>query len=124
MVLIQFRGVTVNNFILRSLHNEGPLSSGAATGGLGGNCPHFCLDGARYFLKIDQKIGGEGVVANPQKSGGLGQKFHLCPHFSALVTPLTLTLSTQSNLVRFSNETMFCCFTYPCPILCGVTDEF
>ena len=26
-------------------------------GGMGAIAPHFCQDGARYFLKIDEKIG-------------------------------------------------------------------
>ena len=38
--------------------------------------PHFCQDGPRDFLKIDEKIGGggEGVVANLQRIRGRGHK--------------------------------------------------
>ena len=31
----------------------------ATEGGLGSECPHFCQDDARDFLKIDEKIGVE-----------------------------------------------------------------
>ena len=47
---------------------------------MGAIAPHFCQDGARDFLKIGEKIGGEGVVAYLQRSSGRVH-FHLCPHF-------------------------------------------
>ena len=35
-------------------------------GGMGAIAPHFCQDGARDVLKIDEKIGGGRVVVNLQ----------------------------------------------------------
>ena len=59
------------------VRNVRDMSSGVATGGMGAIAPppHFCLDGARDFLKIAEKI-GEGVV-NLQRSRGRGKKFSL-----------------------------------------------
>ena len=48
--------------------------------GMGSNPPpHFCQDGAQDFLKINEKIGGAGVVANLQRSGGCGEAFSFMP---------------------------------------------
>ena len=43
--------------------------------------PTFCQDGPRDFLKIDEKIIGEGVVANLQRSRGRDQQIHLHPSY-------------------------------------------
>ena len=58
-------------------------------GGRGYLAPHFCQSVRRDFLKIDEKIGVEGAVANPQRSRECGQKFSFMPPaFIALVKTL------------------------------------
>ena len=61
------------------------------TGDIGGKCPlTFCQDGVRDFFKIDEKIGGECVVANFLRSRGRGQWIfvYAFPIIIALATPL------------------------------------
>ena len=66
---------------------------------MGSNAPTVCQDGARDFFKIDEKIGGEGVVANLKSNGGRGQKFSLMPlHFCSpghahVCTSMSLSIS-------------------------------
>ena len=47
--------------------------------GLGSSAPSFCQDGARDFLEIDGKIGGEGVVAYLQSIRGRDKRISCMP---------------------------------------------
>ena len=54
--------------------------------------PHFGQYGSRDFLKVDEKIGGKGVVANLQRSRGCGQKINELYDFvicSCFIAPIT-----------------------------------
>ena len=57
---------------------------------MGAIASHFCQDGTRDFYKIDENIGrGRGSSKSSEKWRAWPKSFHLCPHFTALATPLS-----------------------------------
>ena len=72
---------------------------------------HFCQDGARDFLKIDEKIGLGGHSKSSEKEWAWPKDFHVCPHFVSWPRPWLqaqpcslFALNCPSNLIVVLKE--------------------